>query len=91
MPGNGTHEMGGVDGKNWGVWEATAPGPCEWSIRAVRTYAAGEILDSGTAAAGERVQVNFQPDGEVSTFSGLIYDDHRIVFMTSGCGEWHLT
>src|ERR1700736_1848914 len=22
MPGNGTYEMGGVDGKDWGVWQA---------------------------------------------------------------------
>lgn len=51
--------MGGVDGKNWGVYTATVP-------------------------AGSSIQ----PDGDVSTWTGMINDDHRIVFMTSGCGAW---
>lgn len=88
MPGDGIHNIGGMDGKNWGIWEATAPGQCEWSIREVRTYAAGEITDEGTADPGQTVRVNIQPDGNVSVFTGMIDDDHRIVFMTHGCGAW---
>lgn len=88
IPGDGTHQMGGMDGKNWGTWEATATGDCQWSIRAVRSYAGGQVLDEGTAAAGQSVRVNIQPDGKVSATSGMIDGDHRIVFMTSGCGAW---
>ena len=88
MPGNGTHEMGGMDGKDWGVYEATATGNCQWSIRSVARYRPGLILDEGTAAPGETVRVNIQPDGDVSTWDGTIDDDHRLVFMTNGCGKW---
>jgi hypothetical protein len=35
--------------------------------------------------------VNIQPDGDVSVWSGEIDDDHRVVFMTNGCGAWRLT
>ncbi len=89
MPGNGTHEMGGMDGKDWGVYEATATGNCQWSIRSVARYRPGLILDEGAAAPGETVQVNIQPDGDVGTFDGMIDDDHRLVFMTNSCGNWH--
>lgn len=88
MPGNGTYEMGGMDGKDWGPYEATATGNCQWSIRSVARYRAGLILDEGTAAPGETVRVNIQPDGDVSSTSGMIDDDHRLVFMTNGCGKW---
>ena len=90
MPGNGTYQMGGIDGKDWGVYEATATGNCEWSIRSVARYRPGLVLDSGTAVPGEAVRVNVQPDGDVSSISGEINKDHRLVFMTNGCGVWHL-
>jgi hypothetical protein len=88
IPGNGTHEMGGMDGKDWGVYETTATGNCQWSIRSVARYRPGLILDEGTAAPGETVQVNIQADGDVGTFDGMIDNDHRLVFMTNGCGKW---
>lgn len=88
MPGNGTHEMGGMDGKDWGVYQATATGNCQWSIRSVARYRGGLILDQGSAAPGETVRVNIQPDGDVSSWDGIINDDHRLVFMTNGCGKW---
>lgn len=82
--------MGGVDGKNWGVYTATVPAgsTCQWSIRSVAPYRGGEILDEGQGESGETVQASIQPDGDVSTWTGMINDDHRIVFMTSGCGAW---
>lgn len=86
--GNGTFNLGGVEGKNWGVYEATATGNCQWSIRSVARYREGWILDSGTAAAGEKVTVSIQPDGDVNSFTGQIDDNHRLVFMTNGCGTW---
>ncbi|WP_019972010.1 hypothetical protein [Mycobacterium sp. 141] len=89
MMGNGTFNLGGVDGKNWGVYEATATGNCQWSIRSVARYRPGLILDRGSAAPGEKVTVNIQPDGDVSAISGEIDSDHRLVFMTNGCGTWH--
>ncbi|WP_255795320.1 hypothetical protein [Mycobacteroides abscessus] len=88
MSGNGTFNLGGADGKNWGVYEVSAIGNCQWSIRSVARYREGWILDSGTAAAGERVTVDIQPDGNVNSFTGQIDGDHRLVFMTSGCGTW---
>jgi hypothetical protein len=89
IPGNGTYQMGGIDGKDWGVYEATATGNCAWSIRSVARYRPGDVLDSGTARAGERVRVNIQPDGDVNSFTGEI-GDHRLVFMTNSCGTWQL-
>lgn len=95
MPGNGTHEMGGVDGKNWGTWESdgttgVTPGTnCTWSIRSVAPNRGGEILEEGQTPSGQPATVNIQPDGGVSTFDGTIGDDnHRIVFMTNNCGAW---
>ncbi|SHQ74720.1 Uncharacterised protein [Mycobacteroides abscessus subsp. abscessus] len=88
MSGNGTFKLGGVEGKNWGVYEARATGNCQWSIRSVARYREGWILDSGTAATGEKVTVDIQPDGDVNSFTGQINDDHRLVFMTNGCGIW---
>lgn len=88
MSGNGTHEMGGMDGKDWGVYEATATRNCQWSIRSVARYRPGLILDEGTATPGDTVRVDIQPDGDVSSWDGTINDDHRLVFMTSGCGKW---
>ena len=95
MAGNGTHEMGGADGKNWGVWESdgttgVVPGKnCTWSIRSVAQYRPGIVLDEGEAPAGEIVQVSIEPDGDVNSFDGTIGDDnHRLVFMTNNCGAW---
>lgn len=92
IPGNGTHQIGGMDGKNWGVYTATVPAgsTCQWSIRSVAPYRGGEILNEGQAGAGETVRASIQPDGSVSAITGLIDDDHRIVFMTSGCGSWEV-
>lgn len=83
MAGNGTHPMGGMDGKNWGVWTATPPTPCEWSIRAVRTYAAGEILNEGSAEPGVPVRVNIQADGNVGNAPGI---DPGALFVVEGPG-----
>ncbi|WP_266050278.1 hypothetical protein [Mycolicibacterium sp. J2] len=88
MAGNGTFKLGGADGKNWGVYEATATGNCQWSIRSVAPYRDGWILDSGTAAAGEKVSVNIQSDGDVNSLTGEIDGNHRLVFMTNSCGTW---
>lgn len=90
MPGNGTYNMGGMDGKDWGVWESSGGGSCAWSIRRVTPYEPGEVLDSGEAGPGEKARANIQPDGDVSTFTGEI-DGHRLVFMTNGCGSWSFT
>jgi hypothetical protein len=88
MPGNGTYQMGGIDGKDWGVWQSDgAEAGCEWSINAVRRYEGGELLDSGQGAPGEHVRVDIEPDGGVGTLDGMI-GDHRIVFMTNRCGPW---
>ncbi|RIR68506.1 hypothetical protein [Mycobacteroides abscessus] len=87
MSGNGTFNLGGVEGKNWGEYEATATGNCQWSIRSIARYREGWILDSGTAAPGEKTKVNIQPDGDVNSFTGQI-GDHRLVFMANGCGIW---
>lgn len=85
MPGDGTYEMGGVDGKNWGVYQADGGPNCQWSIRSVAPYRPGLIFDAGTEP-----RVSIQPDGDVDVFSGQIDDDHNIVFMTSGCGAWRM-
>ncbi len=90
IPGNGTHQMGGMDGRDWGVYQATATGNCQWSIRSVARYRGGLVLDEGSAAPGETVRVNIQPDGDVNTWDGTINGDHRLVFMTNSCGKWQL-
>jgi hypothetical protein len=89
MPGDGTFKMGGIDGKDWGLYQATATGNCERSIRSVARYRPGLILDSGAAGPGEAVRVNIQSDGHVDSWSGEFNDDHRLVFMTNACGAWH--
>lgn len=92
MAGDGTHQMGGVDGKNWGVWVSgggTPPGNCTWSIRSVSRYRPGEVLDEGEAPAYQRVTVDIEPDGDVHSYDGTIgADNHRLVFMTNNCGAW---
>ena len=95
MPGNGTYEMGGADGKNWGVWVSDGttgvkPGkPCTWSIVSVARYRGGEVLDQGEAPAGQKATADIEPDGDVHSFDGTIGEDHhRLVFMTSNCGAW---
>jgi hypothetical protein len=95
MAGDGTHQMGGADGKNWGVWVADGttgvkPGKnCTWSLRSVASDRPGEILNEGETPSGQTVTVDIEPDGDVSTFDGTIGDDnHRLVFMTNNCGAW---
>ena len=83
MSGDGTHEMGGVGGKNWGVWEsggAKAAEGCEWSVRMIDPYGPAVILDEGSAAVGERARVAINPVG-----------DANLVFVTSGCQPWTYT
>lgn len=90
MPGNGTFEMGGAGGKNWGVYTATVPADssgCQWSIRSVARYRPGLVLDEGAGTPGGTVRVDIAPDGDVGMLDGMI-GDHRLVFMTSGCGPW---
>jgi hypothetical protein len=75
--------MGGMDGKDWGVWQADgAPsGVCEWSIRSVARYRGADILESGQVGPREKARVNIQAGGDVDSWSGDI-GDHRLVFMT---------
>lgn len=91
MPGDGAYDMGGLGGRIWGVWQATAPGPrsCSWSIRSFSRYGGANVLHTGEAAPGAPVQVDIEPDGGVGD-SGMI-GDHHIMFQTSGCGAWKLT
>lgn len=92
MPGNGTYKMGGVNGNDWGVYTATVPADsagCRWSIRSVAEYRDGEILREGTGTSGQEVSADIEPDGKVGWTDGMI-GDHRLVFMTSGCGSWRL-
>lgn len=91
MPGDGTYNMGGIDGKSWGVWESSG-GPadnCQWSIRAVSRYTPGELLDSGAAGMGQRARVNIQPLPYSSALTGEAHG-FQVVFMTNGCGSWWL-
>jgi len=91
MPGDGYHQLGGVDGKSWGVWRSTgSTQPCEWSIRVTDPNGPATILDEGTAGAGESVRVNIQPPGDVSGMTGKLPNGGRVVFVTHGCGEWTL-
>lgn len=80
IPNDGTHKMGGVGGKNWGVWEsagARADDGCEWSVRMIDPQGPATILDEGTAGKGERATVAINPVG-----------DANLVFVTSGCQPW---
>lgn len=83
MPGNGTYRMGGMDGKNWGLYTAGGGPGCKWSITSVSPYRDGQELNSGTVP-----RADIEPDGDTN-LDGLI-GDHRIVFMTNGCGAWHI-
>ncbi|GJO17870.1 hypothetical protein NJB1507_08390 [Mycobacterium marinum] len=90
MPGNGTYNMGGVDGKDWGVWGSDAtPSVCIWSIVANSAYSPASILDHGRVEPGEAAQVNIQPLGDTSSITG---ESHgvRLKFITNGCGSWRL-
>lgn len=91
MPGDGTYAMGGADGKNWGIWESFGGSAdnCQWSIRAVSRYTPGQVLDSGGTGTNLSTRVNIQP---LPDSSGLTGEAHgfRVVFMTNGCGSWHL-
>lgn len=92
IPGDGTHNMGGADGYDWGTYTATVPpgSPgCSWAVVSVAAYMGGETLDEGEASSGV-VRANIQPDG-VASWTGTIGGDHRIVFRTSGCGTWTMT
>lgn len=77
---SGTHEMGGMNGKNWGVWEtggARGDDGCNWSVRMIDPNGPAIVLDEGTAGRGENVRVVVNPiRGE------------KLVFMTSGCETW---
>lgn len=89
MPGDGHHNMGGADGKDWGVWEsAGGAGPCSWSIRLTSPYTGAAVLREGEST-GQRVRVSIQPTGDVSAFTGEV-DGGRTIFMTHGCGAWTL-
>ena len=77
IEGDGTHKMGGLDGKYWGVWQARNPsGSCVWSVRLVRPHTGALVLDEGDGTAA---RVSVQP-----------VDGGRVVFMTSGCGTWRM-
>ncbi|AFO10171.1 hypothetical protein TAJ_46 [Mycobacterium phage Taj] len=92
IPGDGTHNMGGADGYDWGTYTATVPPSspgCSWAIVSVSEYRGGETLREGEAASGT-VRANIQPDG-VASWTGTINGDHRIMFRTSGCGTWTMT
>lgn len=92
MAGNGTHSMGGIDGKDWGSWESDGArsGTCTWSVRFVSPNAPAEVLDEGESPAGQSARVNIQPIGDVSSISGEI-SGGRMVFMTSNCEPWRLS
>ncbi|AEL98626.1 hypothetical protein DRAGO_43 [Mycobacterium phage Drago] len=92
IPGDGTHNMGGADGYDWGTYTATIPPSspgCTWAVVSIADYRGGETLREGEASSGT-VRANIQPDG-VSSWTGTINGDHRIVFRTSGCGTWTMT
>ncbi|AVP42396.1 hypothetical protein SEA_PIPER2020_42 [Mycobacterium phage Piper2020] len=92
IPGDGTHNMGGADGYDWGTYTATVPPGsqgCTWAIISVAEYRGGETLREGQASSGT-VRANIQPDG-VASWTGTIGGDHHIVFRTSGCGAWTMT
>ncbi|AKU45022.1 hypothetical protein FLORINDA_52 [Mycobacterium phage Florinda] len=92
IPGDGTHNMGGADGYDWGTYTATIPPSspgCTWAVVSIADYRGGETLREGEAPSGT-VRANIQPDG-VSSWTGTINGDHRIVFRTSGCGTWTMT
>lgn len=90
MPGDGTYNMGGADGKDWGIWESSGGSAnCQWSIHAVSRYTPGQALDSGGAGMNQQVRVSIQP---LPDSSGVTGESHgfRVVFMTNGCGSWRL-
>ncbi|AEL20095.1 hypothetical protein PBI_BUZZLYSEYEAR_49 [Mycobacterium phage BuzzLyseyear] len=92
IPGDGTHNMGGADGYDWGTYTATIPPSspgCTWAVVSIADYRGGETLREGEAPSGT-VRANIQPDG-VASWTGTINGDHRIVFRTSGCGTWTMT
>ncbi|UXA19487.1 hypothetical protein [Mycobacterium sp. SMC-4] len=92
MPGDGYHDIGGVDGKDWGTWQSTgSPRPCEWSIRLTNPYSGATILREGSANPGQSTQVNIAPPGKVSSWTGIIESTGgRVVFATHHCGSWRL-
>lgn len=87
--GDGLFYVAGMSGKNFGNWESDpAPGNCMWSVRAILVEGGNEVIDQGTAAAGERARVTILPDGEVSSTTGIIDDLYRLSLWTNGCGSW---
>lgn len=90
MRGDGYHQMGGIDGKDWGVWVSTgSPQPCTWSIRVTDPYGPATILREGTAEPGQPARVAINPPGDISSISGEVKaTGGRVVFQTSGCGSW---
>lgn len=90
MPGDGTYNMGGMDGKNWGTWASVPQATgCVWSVRAVNPQAPAMELDSGMAEPTERARVTINPPGDVS-LGGDIDGTYQVVFITRGCGSWRL-
>ncbi|OBB33578.1 hypothetical protein A5792_10675 [Mycolicibacterium peregrinum] len=82
MPNDGTFKMGGVDGKNWGVWKsdgARADDGCEWSIRVIDPNGPAIVLDEGTTGRNQNAQVAINP-----------VKGANIVFVTNGCQPWSI-
>lgn len=91
IPGNGYHDIGGIEGKHWGAWQSTGSSTeCMWSIRLASPHSGATILDQGIGEANTPLQVHIQPPGLVSSITGEI-DGHRVVFHSNGCGSWKLT
>lgn len=91
MPKDGYHNMGGVDGKDWGTWQSSGSAePCSWSIRLTDPNAPATVLREGAAGPGEGVKVSISPPpGGVSGFTGAAkLTGGRVVFATFGCGSW---
>lgn len=90
MPGDGYHNIGGIDGKDWGTWQSTGSAkPCSWSIRLTDPYGPATVLREGTADPGRPARVTISPPGDVSSISGVVKaTGGRVVFQTFGCGAW---
>ncbi|MGV0618179.1 hypothetical protein ABQE58_25125 [Mycolicibacterium elephantis] len=89
MAGDGYHNMGGIDGKDWGIWQSSGGPECTWSIRLTSPYTGATILREGTAPPNQSPRVSIQPPGDVSSITGEI-DGGRVIFQTHGCGSWRL-
>ena len=89
MDGDGYHNIGGIDGKDWGIWESTgSPQPCQWSIRLTSPYAGATVLREGNSPPNTPTRASIQPPGDVSSITGQTDGGGRVVFQTHGCGRW---